>query len=62
MYSWIVIHALNAVAAIGMYQRMQAKYKLLKEPPAYEPLEQVGYPAVSIVAPTKSESLPTYST
>ena len=33
--AWIVVHFLNMVAAIAMHLRMQKKYQVLSEPPAY---------------------------
>jgi hypothetical protein len=60
MYCWIVIHALNVIAAFAMYQRMQAKYLLLKNPPAYEETTiqpSVAPPPIAMEVP---HNLPAY--
>jgi hypothetical protein len=68
MYCWIVIHGLNAVAALGMYQRMKEKYQKLKVPPAYEEVPLNGtdllYPSLTMAVPARSqvEDLPSYTT
>jgi hypothetical protein len=39
MYAWIFIHFLNCIASFAMHGRMNAKFKLLSNPPVYTPIQ-----------------------
>jgi hypothetical protein len=60
MYCWIVIHALNAIAALAMYKRMQAKYLLLKNPPSYEESSSQAVVVPAPIAMEVTHTLPVY--